>query len=222
MADNYNKLWIQKTTNQQAIRRASQAIQTLGRALPCRVVKVNGSIVTVAFEVESKVFTLPQITIPKAESNWMRMPTQVGDKGVTMPADAYLGGVSNIGGGTAALTAQGNLNALVFMPVSDQQSPPDNVNAAQVMGPEGAIIRTADNACSLVLNADGVTVTLGSIKLVIDSSGFHFHGAVTGDSTAEFNGEGTFNGGHTVSAHHHPVVGVQPGSATINSNPPTG
>ena len=222
MDGNYSKLWLQKSQNEGAIKRARMAIENEGRALPCRVVAVDGSIVTVAFEVDAAPQTLPQITIPKAESNWMRMPTQVGDFGVTMPADAYLGGVSGLGGGTANLARRGNLSALVFVPISSKAAPPDNVNAAQVMGPEGVILRTADNSCSLVLNGDGLTITFGGVKFVIDSSGHHFTGAVTGDSTAEFDGEGTFNGGHTVSAHHHPVTGVQPGSATINSQPPTG
>lgn len=222
MDSNFSKLWLQKSQNEGAIKRARLAIENEGRALPCRVVAVDGAMVTVAFEVDSAPLTLPQVTIPKAESNWIRMPTQIGDFGVTMPADAYLGGVSGLGGGTANMARRGNLSALVFVPISNKAAPPDNVNAAQVMGPEGVILRTKDNACSLVLNESGVTITLGGIKLVIDSSGFHFHGAVTGDGTATFDGEGTFNGGHTVSAHHHPVTGVQPGSATINSQPPTG
>src|ERR1700740_3746370 len=119
MAENYGKLWLQKTSNQLAITRAQQAIRRLGRALPCRVVAVSGSIVTVAFEVNAAPWTLPNITIPKAESNWVRMPTQVGDKGYTAPADAYLGGISGLGGGVATLTQPGNLTALVFTPVSN-------------------------------------------------------------------------------------------------------
>ncbi|HQT24966.1 MAG TPA: hypothetical protein PLK99_00005 [Burkholderiales bacterium] len=54
MADNYSKLWIQSTVNRNAISRARQAIENSGNALPCRVSAVNGSIVTVAFEVEGQ------------------------------------------------------------------------------------------------------------------------------------------------------------------------
>lgn len=222
MADNFSKLWLQKSQNDAAVRRAQQTIQNLGKALPCRVVAVDGAIVTVAFEVDAAPWTLPQVTIPKAESNWIRMPTQVGDFGITVPGDVYLGGVSGLGGGTANIARRGNLAALVFMPISNKERAPDNPNAAQVMGPEGVILRTEDNSCSLVLNANGLTVTFGGIKFMIDSSGHHFTGAVTGDSTADFDGEGTFAGGHTVSAHKHNVAGVQAGGSTVISQTPTG
>ncbi|MDE2104415.1 MAG: hypothetical protein KGL39_44665, partial [Patescibacteria group bacterium] len=118
MADNFAKLWLQKQFNRNAIRRAQEAIQSTGNALPCHVVKVSGSIVTVAFDVNATPWTLPQVTIPKAESSWIRMPTQVGDKGVTMPADAYLGPTAGFSTGVSDLTQPGNLSALVFVPVS--------------------------------------------------------------------------------------------------------
>jgi hypothetical protein len=172
MAENYAKLWVQKSANQLAINRAQQAILNLGRALPCRVVKVSGAIVTVAFEVNAAPFTLPNITIPKAESNWIRMPTQVGDFGMTMPADAYLGGVSGLGGGVATLTRPGNLSALQFVPVSNSESPPIDQNAAQVQGPNGAIIQTTTGtASSVVTNQEGTTITFGAVSLVVNASG---------------------------------------------------
>lgn len=172
MSENYAKLWVQRSANQTAINRAQQAIENLGRALPCRVVKVSGSIVTVAFEVNAAPYTLPNITIPKAESPWIRMPTQVGDKGVTMPADAYLGGVSGLGGGVATLTRPGNLSALVFVPISNSGSGPDDPNAAQVCGPNGAIIRTTSGpTSSIVTNDEGTTITFGTTSLVINAAG---------------------------------------------------
>ena len=73
MGNNYLKNWLQKTQNQQAINRALQIMQTKGYALPCRVVSVSGSIVTVAFEIQDDTLTLPQVTIPKAESQWIRL-----------------------------------------------------------------------------------------------------------------------------------------------------
>ena len=95
---NYSKIWIQQLQNSVALAQASQAIQATGRALPCQVVAVNPNgpdgnplgygFVTVKFEVQftigSVTQTLPQITIAKAESQWMRAPTQVGDTGMTV------------------------------------------------------------------------------------------------------------------------------------------
>lgn len=232
MADNFDKLWLQKTTNQVGISRAKQVIEQTGKALPCRVVSVSGSIVTVAFEVNASPLTLPNITIPKAESPWIRMPTQVGDKGMTIPSDVYLGGVSGLGSGTASLAPVGNLSALVFVPVSNKASPPVDQNAAQVQGPNGAIIQTTTGTTSkIVTDQNGTTVTYGSntitinsseivltaggSSITINSSGIAFHGAVTGDSTATFTDDVK---GAGISLQTHVHSGVTSGGS--NSGPP--
>jgi GpV-like protein with Apex motif len=177
MADNYAKLWLQKRLNQNSIQRANEAIQATGRALPCRVTAVSGAIVTVAFELDSSPWTLPQITIPKAESNWIRMPTQVGDLGVTLPADAYLSGISGLGGGIAKLRMRpGNLSALIFVPVSNATSPPVNQNMAQIQGPAGAIIRTSDGASTITVNETSITLTAGGKTFSISASGITIDG----------------------------------------------
>ena len=188
MADNFAKLWLQKQFNKNAIRRAQEAIQSTGNALPCHVVSVSGAIVTVAFDVDATPWTLPQITIPKAESPWVRMPTQVGDKGWTVPADAYLGPSAGFTNGVADLTQPGNLSALVFVPLSNKNSPPDDQNAAQIMGPNGGIMRTLDGSVSIVVNTSGITMKFGSKTVVLNGSGLtidgilfdtHVHGGVT-------------------------------------------
>lgn len=68
------------------------------------------------------------------------------------------------------------------------------------------------------MNASGIVLSFGGHPITINNSGIAISGAVTGDNTAEFDGEGTFNGGHTVSAHTHPSV--QSGSS--NTATPTG
>lgn len=73
----------------------------------------------------------------------------------------------------------------------------------------------------ITMNSTGITLMFGSIGIQITSSGISFLGAVTGNNTATFNGEGTFNG-HTVTQHQHQVTGVQTGSSTITSQKPTG
>ncbi len=172
MAGNYSKLWIQKNLNQVGITRAQEAIENTGMALPCHVTEVNGAIVTVAFDVNAQ-WGLPEIQIPKAESAWIRMPTQVGDLGYTVPADAYLGGVSGLGSGTADARQRGNLSSLVFVPVSNSASPPVDQNAAQIEGPNGAIIQATAGAVEskAVLNQTGTTLTFGTTTFTIDSSG---------------------------------------------------
>ena len=196
MPDNPRKLWLQNSLNQIAIARATEVILSQGRALPCRVVAVNGSIVTVAFEVLSLGQTLPQVTIPKNESQWVRAATQIGDLGITEPCDTYLGGVSGLGGGTASLFQQrGNLSTLMFTPCGNTgfSASPD-ANKTWINGPAGAILSTADQAASVTvaegivtIAAAGKTWTFSSAGLTM-SSGIvaetHIHGGVqTGSGT---------------------------------------
>lgn len=159
---NAERLWLQDTLNQVAVTRAAEAIQQLGQALPCRVVAVSGSIVTVAFELTSP-WTLPQITIPKLESAWIRSPTQVGDLGMTVPADVYLGGISGLGGGTADATRRGNLSTLAWLPVSNNGSPPINQTQAQIQGPNGVILQTSDGNVRFDLTETGITFTVNGL-----------------------------------------------------------
>ncbi|WP_369050511.1 hypothetical protein [Burkholderia gladioli] len=214
MADNSAKLPLQASLNRVAIGRAQQAINSIGNALPCRVTKVSGSIVTVAFEV-SGPWTLPPITIPKAESPWIRMPTQVGDKGVTMPADVYLGGISGLGGGTADFRRRGNLSALVFVPVSNSGSAPDDPNAAQVCGPNGVIARTTQGTTSsAVVNQEGVTLTYGGASLALTSAGIVMS---FGGRTISLNADGLSIDGNSYENHTH---GYLPGSGSKTQTDP--
>lgn len=79
-------------------------------------------------------------------------------------------------------------------------------------------IGTDSNAARVVMNSSGIVLSFGGNSITINSSGIAISGPVTGDNTATFDKEGTFNGGHTVSAHVHP--GVQSGSS--NTAQPTG
>jgi hypothetical protein len=176
MGNSYLKNWLQKTQNQQAINRALQIMQTKGYALPCRVVSVSGSIVTVAFEIQDDTLTIPQVTIPKAESQWIRTPTQIDEYGVTLPADAYLGGISGLGGGTANMTRRGNLSSLVYVPCANKSYPSVNPNVAYIAGPAGAVIQTQDGTSSVVVNDSGITLTFGSKVVSLSNAGFTIDG----------------------------------------------
>lgn len=179
MSDDFSKLWLQQRLNQNAITRASEAIQRTGRALPCKVTAISGSIVTVEFEVNAAPWTLPPVTIPKAESTWLRIPTQVGDTGMTLPADVYLGGVSGLGGGTATMSPVANLSALVFVPISMKSSPPTDQNAAQISGPNGVILETTTGTTSsMVLDTSGIVLTFGTTTVTINASGVAIDGTL--------------------------------------------
>lgn len=214
MPSQHDKLWSQKRTNDLAVQRAKEAIQQLGHALPCRVTAVAGALVTVAFEVDSTPWVLPQITIPKAESNWVRMPTQVGDTGITVPADTYIENIVGSATATPKITVQpGNLSALVFLPVSRKPSPPQDQNAAIVQGPNGFIGQTTTGtASSVITDTSGTTITFGSTTLVINASGVTI--AVGGVSYSFTATAATFDG---VNFTTHTHGGVQPGSGSTGA-----
>jgi hypothetical protein len=203
---NDEKLWTQRDIQTLAKDAALEAIERLGRALPCQVIAVEGSIVTVQFEVlvpyttptgTTEYYTLPPLTLPKAESQWLRAPTQVGDFGMTVAAHTFLGGISGLASGVANLgTDYGNLATLVFVPVASTLFPVwANPLQAWVNGPAGAVLSDTLQTASVTVSADLVTIRAGSNVWTFSSAGFtmstgvvaetHLHSGVTtggGDS----------------------------------------
>lgn len=149
----YAKLWVQQNINRAATNRALEVMQNTGLGeLPVQVVAVSGSMVTVAFQVAGP-WTLPQIQIPKAESQWVRAPTQVGDYGMARAAGTFLGGISGLGSGVANTTVNyGNLTTLTFVPVASTSfGAAPSLNQAWVNGPKGSVVSdTAQTATHVV------------------------------------------------------------------------
>ena len=166
----YDVLWLQQKLNQQARGQALAVIEQTGRALPCTVTAVNGSLVTVKFEVTGP-WTLSPLTLPKAESQWLRAPTQIGDTGYTAPADTFLGGISGQGTGLADLnTRYGNMTTLVWVPVAAISFvvTPD-ANKPWVNGPSGATI--SDTAQTTVTTNDTTTKTIAHTVFGAEGTG---------------------------------------------------
>lgn len=183
MANNAQKTHLARELNQFAAKKALDAIQKLGKALPASIVAVSGSIVTVKFELNSP-FTLPQVTMPILGSQWARVPTQVGDKGVVQPADAYLGGMSGLGGGIADLTLPGNLSALVWMPVGNTDWDTVDPNQYVIYGPNGAVIRDSNSNTTVTVDGQGNAVIHGLKSVSTDINGY--------GSRTTFNGGSSF------------------------------
>ena len=183
MKPGYDKLWFQTLINQNAIGRAEEAIQRLGKSLPCTVVSGSSddTFVTVKFEIESDVFPLPQITIPKAESPYFRTPVQAGDQGVVVPADVYIGNVTGYGG-VSTFRKQPNLSTLYFMPLSNSKKPSPYPGYAVQQGPSGFVCRTLDGACSIVGTESGITFTVGDKTWTLTSSGFTMSSGVVAET----------------------------------------
>jgi hypothetical protein len=122
MADNALKTPLSQSIGGYADQRANAFTHTQAKGMPCRVVKVEKDILTIAFEGQNNIWTMPQVKIPQAFSPYGRDPTQVGDKGTAHPGDFNLGGISGLGGGPSDWTPRGNLTPLVFHPTSKVNS----------------------------------------------------------------------------------------------------
>jgi hypothetical protein len=171
---NDNILWTQNALYAMAKAAALEAIQSQGGlALPCKVIALNPnnpatgdplgySFVQVQFEVNVPytkpdgtmgTYQLPPLILPKAEGQWVRSPTQVGDFGVTQAVDTSHGGVTGMSAGVSNTGTQyGNLSTLVFVPVPNTSfGPPPDPNRAWVNGVKGADISdTAQTATHVV------------------------------------------------------------------------
>ena len=169
----FEKLWLQSSLNEIAIKRALEVVHARGKSLPVRVIAVTGQIVTVDFSpLDTSPWTLSPITIPTQQSPYIYWPTQVGDTGVAAAADAYIGGISGLGAPTGTLLRKhGNLSTLYFVPIGTKAFAPINPNAAQIQGPDGVILRTTTGTTSsVVTDQNGTTVTYGANTIVINGS----------------------------------------------------
>jgi hypothetical protein len=193
MTGNAQKTHYAREINKFAEQKALSAIQVTGKALPCHVVAVSGSIVTVRFDINS-VFTLPDVTCPMSGPEYIRYPIQPGDQGVVLAIDYYLGGISGIGGGVATLTPQANLSALVFVPVSNTGAntaknwpPVENPNAVVIYGPDGVIIRSIDKHSKVTVGKTSVVVTVGTNNLTVDANNTRTSGPLQAGNGATGN-----------------------------------
>ena len=128
----------------------ADALQMFGQALPCHVVERNGAIVTVAFDVTTD-FTLPQVTCPILESQYVKLPIQVGDRGITIPASTSISEAAGLGGkAPPSLVQPANLSALVFVPIGNSSWTNPNPNA---------LVLSAPNSGPIILDATSVVAT---------------------------------------------------------------
>ena len=167
------KLNFGRNMNRFAEQKFNEAFQAAGKILPASIVEQNGNMVTVAFELHDTPYVFPNVTIPLFGPQYIRYPMQPGDKGIVIPADTYLGGVSGQGGGIADLTPPANLSALVFLPISNTEWEPVDGQVVTIYGPEGVTIRDAGSNTTFLLTPDSVTIaTPGHFKVTVGSTIF--------------------------------------------------
>ena len=122
MSDFYGKLPFSQAISQNQYYNFLAFAQKQGWELPCEVTEISpdGALVTVSFAIREVPMQLPKITIPIAQSKYMRPPIQIGDKGVTRKIDVSILPISGQEPGNADFGNTGNLNAvLFFQPISN-------------------------------------------------------------------------------------------------------
>jgi hypothetical protein len=121
MTDNALKTPFILSLTTHADRRADNFRQSAAKSIPVKVTKVTKDFVTVSFEPQNGIWTLPQQKIPQSFSRYGREPTQVGDMGYAVPSDYNTQTLSGLGGSYTNFFPKGNLSPLSFQPFSKSQ-----------------------------------------------------------------------------------------------------
>lgn len=235
---------IQKSFNSGTDRKIDDNTQVLPQQLPCHVIAVSGSIVTVAFDVSSG-YTLPQVAMPVIGFQYIRNPIQIGDAGVAISASANISQQSGLGNGVATLNLQANLASLVFIPVGNINWFSVDPGALAMYGLNGVVLfdQAMNSVITLtpstisIVGKDSVTISAGSTSITLNSDGaFNISG--TGSGTIQAEGGLTLTDGINTATltymqaifaamitffntHTHPVVGGSGGEAVATDTPYT-
>jgi GpV Apex motif len=200
---------LQFESHELAKRRIYEAMQQTGKGLPCSVAKVvSSNVVAVKFELDT-LYTLPQVTLPVASAQYIRLPLQAGDIGCTVATDAQVASLTGLGSGVADLGRVGNLACLHFVPLGSTKLFSVDGNVLTLYGPNGVTIEDQNKQAVWTLTPTGVTLTIGAAKFTFDNQG---NFTASGNVTA---GQGT---GDQVEVQHHIHSGVQPGGS--DTGPP--
>ena len=218
MSGNVQKTPLVDTLNSFAAAKAQEAINILGKALPASVVSIPVAgvpIVTVKFEVNDPTFTtLPNVTVPVLGSEYIRVPLQTNPptKGVVFSIDAYLGGISGLGGGVADLTQRGNLSTLIFAPIGNTAFKAVDGNTLTLYGAtNGTLIQDAVKPASFVQIGPteiGLSAVNGAAQINMSKNALILS---CGGHTLTINSSGIMLDGITFATHVH--TGVQGGTS---------
>jgi len=204
-----------RTINEFVDNSIDEANQSYGLVLPCRVIAVNGAIVTVNFEITNGKQTFPPITCPIAESTYIRLPVQINDFGIVISANTRLGGITGMGDGKPRLSNPSNLGGMVFVPIGNVNWSSVDPNAVNINAPNGVVLRDTNNNCTVTLTPSGVTVAIGSTSLIVNSTGVTVNGKFTVNGDVATTGALTNNGKNVGSTHKH--SGVTSGSSNTGN-----
>jgi hypothetical protein len=146
------------------------ALQLMGKALPCHVISAAGPLITVAFDLAPSVWTLPQITVPLFGPEYVRYPIQPKDKGYVIPVECPVGFSSGQASSPPDLSQPGNLEALYFQPIGNAKWQEVDGQSVVIYGPNGVTIRDTNSGAVIVLHPDEITITIGACVTTINGT----------------------------------------------------
>lgn len=178
MADNAQITPIGKSLSRWGRGVVANGLNVIAKNLPATVAARIGAIVDVNFEVQG-VEKPPRVKMPILGSKYFRAPIQPGERGMTLSADAYLGGMSGLGGGVADFTQRANLATLVWTPIGNADWESLDPNTTWIVGgPNGVTIRDASGGSVMSMNATGISMSFGGNTLAINGTGVVINGRI--------------------------------------------
>lgn len=200
--DQSRKLPIFQSIQNAARGRADASSHAIGKSIPATVSAVDGAIVTVNFELDSG-FVLPKINVPILGSEYIRIPVQVGCKGIVIACDYYIGAMSGLGTGRATALKRGNLSNLVFMPIGNSDWTDYDGDTLTLYGVSSVEIMDKPGGSSLVrVEENAITLENGDSSVEVSSSGVSIIGTLT------INGQEYTSHTHTNGNEGQPTGGV--------------
>jgi hypothetical protein len=141
-------------------KRIADAFQAYGQQFPCVVKAIEGSIVTVKFQMKpNDIITLPLVKMPVFGPEYIRYPIKVGDLGYAMSASVSLRNITGLGVGLAEYSNAGNLTSLVFMPVGNTKWSVVDPKAVTIYGENGVVLEDTKKQSVLTLLPNSITVS---------------------------------------------------------------
>jgi hypothetical protein len=184
---------------------ANDALQLAGKCLPCSVVaRVSPAVVRVKIELDTAPFTLPQMEVAIFGVEFVRIPLPNGTPGLLIPADAYTGHLTGLGGGVPGLTQPANLGAVQFLPLASTAWSASDPQTLRLYGVNRLIAADSDGGDAVMdLSATEAKLSFGANYLKVTSAGVFINGTFT------INGQ-------PYTAHTHFVAAAPGNSAGVN------
>ena len=207
MSNNAQKQPLAQLLNGIAKSGGIDATEHLGYSLPCEIVKVNHdkNTVEVKFLVTSG-WTIPNVTIPIAMAEYVRIPYQVGDKGYCNAMDTR--------NDNANMVQVGNLTGLVFLPISQKDWSNTDKDRLTLYGKTAVDIKGTSGGTVTITVEDGKVTITGDVSITGKVS-------IKGDVsvTGKINATGDVTAG-IISLQNHKHGGVYSGTSITTSSIP--